>query len=114
MVPRPAGGWVAGLEPDTEYALCFPPELAFERLCATVELVYPRSGADPRVGETSGPAVSQGGIDGRDGGGSRRYLPAWTFAADDPRAISSRASAHRSWRWASPTKTNSTASTPPS
>ncbi len=27
------GGWVAGLEPDTEYSLCYPAHPAWERLC---------------------------------------------------------------------------------
>lgn len=46
---RPAG-WVAGLEPDTEAAICYPPHPAFDRLCEIFTIAFSRNGADPRIG----------------------------------------------------------------
>jgi hypothetical protein len=46
----PAGGWVAGLEPDTEAAICYPPHPAFERLCEIFTVGFSRNGADPHIG----------------------------------------------------------------
>ena len=28
------GGWVAAMEPDVEYTMCYPPHPAFTRICA--------------------------------------------------------------------------------
>jgi ubiquinone/menaquinone biosynthesis C-methylase UbiE len=44
------GGWVASLEADTEYALCYPPHHAFERICELFDAVFRRNGADPFIG----------------------------------------------------------------
>ena len=44
------GGWVAGLEPDTEAAICYPPHPAFDRLCEIFNVAFSRNGADPRFG----------------------------------------------------------------
>jgi SAM-dependent methyltransferase len=43
------GGWVAAMEFDTEYALCYPPHPAFERLCEIFPVVFGRNGADPWI-----------------------------------------------------------------
>jgi ubiquinone/menaquinone biosynthesis C-methylase UbiE len=43
------GGWVAAMEFDTEYALCYPPHPAFERLCEVFPVVFGRNGADPWI-----------------------------------------------------------------
>jgi ubiquinone/menaquinone biosynthesis C-methylase UbiE len=61
-IPRPAevvaemarlarpGGWVASLEFDTEYALCYPPDPAFTRLCELFTAASSRHAADPCIG----------------------------------------------------------------
>ena len=61
-IPRPAevvaemvrlarpGGWIAGQEPDAEYALCYPPLPAWDRLREIFRASFGRSGADPLIG----------------------------------------------------------------
>lgn len=44
------GGWVASLEYDMEYALCYPPHPAFTRLCELFTAAFARNGADPCMG----------------------------------------------------------------
>jgi SAM-dependent methyltransferase len=44
------GGWVAGMEPDTEYASCYPPHPAFTRICEIFPATFSRNGADPMIG----------------------------------------------------------------
>jgi SAM-dependent methyltransferase len=61
-VPRPAavvaemvrlarpGGWVAGLEPDAEYSVCYPPHPAWDRLSEIFQAAFTRNGADLLIG----------------------------------------------------------------
>jgi ubiquinone/menaquinone biosynthesis C-methylase UbiE len=61
-VPRPAavvaevvrlarpGGWVAGLEADAEYSLCYPAHPAWDRLCEIFHASFSRNGADLLIG----------------------------------------------------------------
>jgi SAM-dependent methyltransferase len=44
------GGWVAGMEPDTEATICYPSHPAVDRLCELLPRVFPRNGADPCIG----------------------------------------------------------------
>jgi ubiquinone/menaquinone biosynthesis C-methylase UbiE len=44
------GGWIAGLEPDTEFAICYPPHPAVDRLGEIFSLAFSRRGADPHLG----------------------------------------------------------------
>jgi SAM-dependent methyltransferase len=44
------GGAVAVAEPDTEHALCYPPNRAFDRICEIFPVVFSRNGADPAIG----------------------------------------------------------------
>ncbi len=44
------GGWVASMEPDTEYAMCYPPHPAFTRICEIFRVVFGRNGADHTIG----------------------------------------------------------------
>ena len=44
------GGWVAGLEPDTEYSLCYPAHPSWDRLCEIFRSAFSRNGADPFIG----------------------------------------------------------------
>jgi ubiquinone/menaquinone biosynthesis C-methylase UbiE len=44
------GGWVAGMEPDTGVAICYPPHPAFDRLCQIFTIAFSRNGADPHIG----------------------------------------------------------------
>jgi SAM-dependent methyltransferase len=43
-------GWVAGLEPDTEASICYPPHPAFDRLSEIFRMAFSRNGADPHFG----------------------------------------------------------------
>ncbi len=73
-VPRPAevlaemvrlakpGGWVAGLEPDTEAAICYPPHPAFDRLCEIFTIAFSRNGADPHFGRRLAELYRQAGL----------------------------------------------------
>jgi SAM-dependent methyltransferase len=44
------GGWVAAMEYDMEYALCYPPHPAFARICEIFTAAFRRNGADPWIG----------------------------------------------------------------
>ena len=44
------GGWVAGLEADAEYSLCYPPHPAWDRLCEIFHASFTRNGADLLIG----------------------------------------------------------------
>jgi ubiquinone/menaquinone biosynthesis C-methylase UbiE len=73
-VPRPAevlaemvrlakpGGWVAGLEPDTEAAICYPPHPAFDRLCEIFTIAFSRNGADPFFGRRLAELYREAGL----------------------------------------------------
>ena len=74
-VPKPAavleemvrlarpGGWVAGLEPDTEAAICYPPHPAFDRLCEIFTVAFSRNGADPYFGRRMAELYRQAGLE---------------------------------------------------
>jgi SAM-dependent methyltransferase len=44
------GGWLASMEYDMEYALCYPPSPAFARICEIFTVAFARNGADPCIG----------------------------------------------------------------
>jgi ubiquinone/menaquinone biosynthesis C-methylase UbiE len=44
------GGWVAGLEPDAEYALCYPAHPAYTRIWELFRTAFSRHGADLLIG----------------------------------------------------------------
>jgi ubiquinone/menaquinone biosynthesis C-methylase UbiE len=44
------GRWVAAMEPDTEYAMCYPPCAEFDRLGQIFQVAFSRNGADPWIG----------------------------------------------------------------
>ena len=56
------GGWVASLEPDTEYVRCYPPHPAFDRLCDIFTVVFRRNGADPWIGRRVAQIFRQAGL----------------------------------------------------
>ena len=56
------GGWVAGLEPDTEAAICYPPHPAFDRLCEIFTIAFSRNGADPHFGRRMAELYRQAGL----------------------------------------------------
>lgn len=58
------GGWVAVAEPDTEYALCYPPSRAFDRVCEIFAVVFSRNGADPAIGRRVPELFRQAGLAG--------------------------------------------------
>ena len=79
------GGWVVGLEPDTEAAICYPPHPAFDRLCEIFSMAFSRNGADPHFGRRMAALYRQAGlrdvtVEGRAGvypaGHSRRTIRA--------------------------------------
>jgi ubiquinone/menaquinone biosynthesis C-methylase UbiE len=57
-----AGGWVAGLEPDTEVAICYPPDPAVARLGEIFGLAFRRNGADPYIGRRMKELYTQAGL----------------------------------------------------
>lgn len=57
------GGWVAGLEPDTQSAICYPPHPAFDRLCEIFTAAFPRNGADPHIGRRMTELYRQAGLE---------------------------------------------------
>jgi SAM-dependent methyltransferase len=57
------GGWVASMEPDTEYVRCYPPHPAFGRLCEIFTVVFRRNGADPWIGRRVAHLFRQAGLD---------------------------------------------------
>jgi SAM-dependent methyltransferase len=56
------GGWVAAMEPDTEYSLCYPPHPAFDRLCEIFRVVFSRNGADIAIGRRVPELFRQAGL----------------------------------------------------
>ena len=57
------GGWVASMEPDTEYGRCYPPHPAFDRLCDIFTAAFRRNGADPWIGRRVPELFRQAGLD---------------------------------------------------
>ena len=56
------GGWVAAMEPDVEYTMCYPPHPAFTRICAIFPVVFGRNGADPHIGRRVPELFRQAGL----------------------------------------------------
>jgi SAM-dependent methyltransferase len=56
------GGAVAVAEPDTEHALCYPPDPAFDRICAIFSAAFSRNGADPAIGRRVPELFRQAGL----------------------------------------------------
>jgi ubiquinone/menaquinone biosynthesis C-methylase UbiE len=57
------GGWVVGLEPDGEVAICYMPHPAFDRLCELLITAFSRNGADPRTGRRLAELYRQAGLE---------------------------------------------------
>jgi len=57
------GGWVAAMEPDLEYVLCYPPHRSFERSCELFAVVFGRNGADSMIGRRVPELFRQAGLD---------------------------------------------------
>ena len=56
------GGWVASMESDVEYARCYPPCPAFDRLCEIFTVAFRRNGADPWIGRRMPELLRQAGL----------------------------------------------------
>jgi SAM-dependent methyltransferase len=56
------GGAVAVAEPDTEHALCYPPNAAFDQICAIFVVAFSRNGADPAIGRRVPELFRQAGL----------------------------------------------------
>jgi len=57
------GGWVASLESDIEYARCYPPHSAVDRLCEIFTVAFRRNGADPWIGRRVQELFRQAGLE---------------------------------------------------
>src|SRR5262245_46605655 len=57
------GGWVAGLEPDTEASICYPALPAYDRLCEIFRLVFSRNGADLHIGRRMAELYRRAGLE---------------------------------------------------
>jgi ubiquinone/menaquinone biosynthesis C-methylase UbiE len=60
-VARPRG-WVAVMEPDVQYTMCYPPNPAFARICEIFPLVAGRNGADATIGRRVPELFRQAGL----------------------------------------------------
>src|SRR6266516_599476 len=58
------GGWVAAMEADTEYTMCYPPHPAFTRVGEIFPVVFGRNGADPHIGRRVPELFRQAGLAG--------------------------------------------------
>jgi ubiquinone/menaquinone biosynthesis C-methylase UbiE len=56
------GGWVAVMEPDSEYTMCYPPDPAFTRICEIFPVVFGRNGADYTIGRRIPQLFRQAGL----------------------------------------------------
>jgi ubiquinone/menaquinone biosynthesis C-methylase UbiE len=56
------GGWVVGLEPDTEYSLCYPSDPALRRLPEVFRAAFARNGADPFIGRRVSELYREAGL----------------------------------------------------
>src|SRR5215469_10753772 len=56
------GGWVAAMEPDVEYTMCYPPQAAFTRISEILPVVFGRNGADWHIGRRVPELFRQAGL----------------------------------------------------
>jgi SAM-dependent methyltransferase len=56
------GGWVAAMEPDSEYTMCHPPNPAVTRICEIFPAVFGRNGADHMIGRRVAELFRQAGL----------------------------------------------------
>ena len=103
------GGWVAGLEPDTETAICYPPHPAFDRLCVIFTAAFSRNGADPHSGgDWPSCTAKRAWMMCRCKHGPMCIRP--VIRAGRSGLTSSAACGRRSWRWGSRTSESSISS----
>lgn len=57
------GGWVAGLEPDTEAGICYPAHPAYDRLCEIFTAAFRRNGANPHFGRRMAELYREAGLE---------------------------------------------------
>jgi ubiquinone/menaquinone biosynthesis C-methylase UbiE len=57
------GGWIAGLEADAEYSLCYPAHPAWIRMCDIFHAAFSRNGADLLVGRRLTELYRAAGLD---------------------------------------------------
>jgi SAM-dependent methyltransferase len=60
-IARP-GGWVAAMEPDAAWTMCYPPDPAFTRICEIFPLAAGRNGADTTIGRRVPELFRQAGL----------------------------------------------------
>ena len=103
--------WVAGLEPDTEAAICYPPHAAFDRLSEIFTMAFSRNGADPRFGRRMAELYRQAGlqdvtVEVRAGvypaGHSRRTIRADLVRSMHPKIIEMGLADQRDWTSSTP------------
>lgn len=54
---------MAGLEPDTEATICYPPHPAVTKLCEMFTVAFTRGGANPRLGRRMAELYRQAGLE---------------------------------------------------
>ena len=100
------GGWVASIEPDTEYGRCYPPHPAFDRLCEIFTVVFRRNGADPWIGGGYRSSFAR-----REQNTSKRRpgcrCTRWVIPGGPSASIWCAACGRRCWRWHWPAARNS-------
>jgi SAM-dependent methyltransferase len=78
------GGWVVAIEPDTDYAMCYPPNPAFERIRDLFPVVYGRHGADPALGRRVPELFRQAGLEAVGVEARVPGVPTRSFASHHP------------------------------
>ena len=76
------GGWVASVEPDTQFTLCYPASGALDRISAFFPPVFRRNGADPRPSRPG--TVPTGRAGGHRRAGHGPGLPGRAHPTDHP------------------------------
>jgi SAM-dependent methyltransferase len=57
------GGWVAGLEPEPELGICYPPHAVFDRIAELFFAAFTRNGADRQVGRRMAELYRDAGLE---------------------------------------------------
>lgn len=104
------GGWVAAMEPDSEYAMCYPPNPAFTQICAIFRVFFDRNGADHMIGRRVAELFRQAGLTEVGSRPGRRCIRPATPGAR-PGWNSYAACAPGSWRWGWPPRPSWVSST---
>jgi SAM-dependent methyltransferase len=69
------GGWVAAMEPDMEFGLCYPPHPAFEWYRQVHPVVFGRNGGDAMIGRRLPELFRRAGLEDIEADAAARVYP---------------------------------------